>query len=145
MTRIIRIETCDRCPYAYGSRGCRHPNALVDEGGVQTLHLFDDFFVIPAWCPLEQVAPDWRPPATIGLNGPPRCTEEPGHCHPGATSSKAGGSLRCGPNPRIGSRRDQINMSPMSPLSGPDVTSRRPVYLAHHRTTNEPQNLERSQ
>lgn len=72
MTRIIRIETCDRCPYAYGSRGCRHPNALVDEGGVQTLHLFDDFFVIPAWCPLEQDGPDWRPPATADLYGPPR-------------------------------------------------------------------------
>jgi len=25
MTRIIRIETCDRCPHAYGTRGCRHP------------------------------------------------------------------------------------------------------------------------
>jgi len=26
---------------------------------------------IPDWCPLEQVAPDWRPPATIDLNDPP--------------------------------------------------------------------------
>ena len=72
MTRIIHVETCDRCPHAYGSRGCRHPDALVDVGGVQTIRMFEDYFVIPDWCPLEQVAPDWRPPATIDLNGPPR-------------------------------------------------------------------------
>jgi len=28
--------------------------------------------LIPDWCPLEQVAPGWRPPTTIDLNGPPR-------------------------------------------------------------------------
>ena len=72
MTRLIRIETCDECPYAVGSRGCKHPGALVDDDGVETIHAFDDYFVIPDWCPLEQVAPDWRPPATIDLNGPPR-------------------------------------------------------------------------
>ncbi len=72
MTRLIRIETCDRCPHAYGSRGCRHPDALVDEGVVQTIRMFEDYFVIPDWCPLEQSGPDWKPPATIDLNGPPR-------------------------------------------------------------------------
>ena len=64
MTRIIRVETCDRCPHAYGSRGCRHPDALVEVAGVLTIRMFDDYFVIPDWCPLEQAGPDWRPPAT---------------------------------------------------------------------------------
>ena len=34
----------------------------MDVDGVQTLRLFEDFFVIPAWCPLEQEGSDWRPP-----------------------------------------------------------------------------------
>ena len=72
MTRIIRVETCDRCPYVCGSRGCRHPDALVEVTGVLTIRMFDDYFVIPGWCPLEQDGPDWKPPATIDLNGPPR-------------------------------------------------------------------------
>jgi hypothetical protein len=74
MTRIIRVETCDRCPYVCGSRGCRHPDALVEVAGVLTIRMFNNYFVIPDWCPLEQVAPDWRPPATIDLNGQPRYT-----------------------------------------------------------------------
>ena len=72
MTRIIRVLTCDRCPYAHGSRGCTHPDALIEVAGVLTIRMFDDYFVIPGWCPLEQVAPDWRPPATVDLYGPPR-------------------------------------------------------------------------
>ncbi len=72
MTRIIHIETCDRCPHAYGSRGCRHPDTLVEVDGVLTIRMFDDYFVIPEWCPLEQEGPDWRPPATTDLYGPPR-------------------------------------------------------------------------
>lgn len=144
MTRLIRIELCDECPHVAGSRSCR-ASQWCDEGGILRCRKFTDFPLIPDWCPLEQSGPDWKPSATVDRFGPPRCTGETGHCHPGAASSKAGGSLRCGPNPRIGSRRDQTDMSPMSPLSGPDITSRRPVYLAHHRTTNEPQNLERSQ
>ena len=72
MTRIIRVETCDRCPYVCGSRGCRHPDALVEVAGVLTIRMFDDYFVIPEWCPLEQSGPDWKPPATIDLYGPPR-------------------------------------------------------------------------
>jgi len=69
MTRIIRVETCDRCPYVCGSRGCRHPDALVEVAGVLTIRMFDDYFVIPDWCPLEQAPPG---PATIDLYGPPR-------------------------------------------------------------------------
>ena len=66
MTRIIRVETCDRCPYVCGSRGCRHPDALVEVTGVLTIRMFDDYFVIPDWCPLEQDGPDWRPPSKSG-------------------------------------------------------------------------------
>jgi hypothetical protein len=69
MTRIVRVETCDRCPYAAGSRGCRHPDALVEVAGVPTTRVFDDYFVIPAWCPLEQAGPDWRPPAATSARG----------------------------------------------------------------------------
>jgi len=69
MTRIIRVETCDRCPYVAGSRGCRHPDALVEVAGVLTIRMFDDYFVIPEWCPLEQVAPDWRPPRSRSEGG----------------------------------------------------------------------------
>ena len=69
MTRIIRVETCDRCPYAAGSRGCRHPDALVEVAGVPTIRMFDDYFAIPTWCSLEQAGPDWRPPATTSARG----------------------------------------------------------------------------
>ena len=69
MTRVIRVETCDRCPHAYGSRGCRHPDALVEVAGVPTIRVFDDYFVIPTWCPLEQDGPDWRPPAATSARG----------------------------------------------------------------------------
>ena len=72
MTRIIRIETCDRCPHAYGSRGCRHPNALWDDGGIVRIKVFEGYPLIPTWCPLEQDGPDWKPPVTVDLNGPPR-------------------------------------------------------------------------
>lgn len=74
MTRLIRIETCDECPHAAGSRGCRHPNALWDDEGIIRIKVFDDYPVIPGWCPLEQTGLDWRPPATIDLYGPPRYT-----------------------------------------------------------------------
>ena len=43
MTRIIRVELCDECPHAAGSRSCRASQ----------------------WCPLEQSGPDWKPPAAI--------------------------------------------------------------------------------
>ena len=72
MTRLICIETCEQCPWPSGSRGCRHPNALWDDEGIVRIKVFTDFPLIPDWCPLEQVAPDWRPPATIDLYGPPR-------------------------------------------------------------------------
>ena len=66
MTRLIRVELCDApCPHAAGTRGCRHPDALWDDEGIVRIRVFDDFPVIPDWCPLEQAGPDWRPPATI--------------------------------------------------------------------------------
>ena len=63
MTRLIRVELCDECPYAVGSRSCR-ASQWCDEGGILRCRKFTDYPLIPDWCPLEQVAPDWRPPAT---------------------------------------------------------------------------------
>ena len=71
MTRIIRVDLCDECPHAVGSRSCR-ATTWCDEGGIIRTRKFTDHPLIPDWCPLEQVAPDWRPSATIDLNGPPR-------------------------------------------------------------------------
>jgi hypothetical protein len=71
MTRIIRVELCDECPHAAGSRSCR-ASQWCDEGGILRCRKFTDFPLIPTWCPLEQSGPDWKPPATIDLNGPPR-------------------------------------------------------------------------
>ncbi len=61
MTRIIRVELCDECPYAVGSRSCR-ASQWCDEGGILRCRKFSDYPLILEWCPLEQVAPDWRPP-----------------------------------------------------------------------------------
>ena len=67
MTRILQIETCDApCPHAVGSRGCRHPNSLWNDEGITRIRPFEDYPLIPAWCPLEQAGPDLRPP-----EGPP--------------------------------------------------------------------------
>ena len=63
MTRIIRVELCDECPYAAGSRSCR-ASQWCDEGGILRCRKFSDFPLIPDWCPLEQAGPDWHPPAT---------------------------------------------------------------------------------
>ncbi len=71
MTRIIRVELCDECPHAAGTRSCR-ASQWCDEGGILRCRKFTDFPLIPSWCPLEQDGPDWRPPVTIDLNGPPR-------------------------------------------------------------------------
>ena len=65
MTRLIRVELCDECPHAAGSRSCR-ASQWCDEGGILRCRKFTDFPLIPDWCPLEQVAPDWRPPAEGG-------------------------------------------------------------------------------
>ena len=63
MTRILQIETCDApCPHAVGSRGCRHPRSLWNDEGITRIRPFEDYPLIPAWCPLEQVGPDWQPP-----------------------------------------------------------------------------------
>jgi len=51
--------------------GCR-ASQRCDEGGILRCRKFTDFPLIPGWCPFEQDGPDWKPPATIDLNGPPR-------------------------------------------------------------------------
>ena len=53
MTRLIRIEMCDECPHAVGSRSCR-ASQWCDEGGILRTRKFTDFPLIPDWCPLEQ-------------------------------------------------------------------------------------------
>ena len=60
MTRLIRIELCDECPYAAGSRSCR-ASQWCDEDGILRCRKFSDYPLIPDWCPLEQVAPDCYP------------------------------------------------------------------------------------
>ena len=70
MTRIIRVDLCDECPHAVGSRSCR-ATTWCDEGGIIRTRKFTDHPLIPDWCPLEQSGPDWKPLATIDLNGPP--------------------------------------------------------------------------
>lgn len=63
MTRLIRVDLCDECPHAAGSRSCR-ATTWCDEGGIIRCRKFTDYPLIPDWCPLEQDGPDWRPPAT---------------------------------------------------------------------------------
>ena len=66
MTRILQIETCDApCPHAVGSRGCRHPRSLWNDEGITRIRPFEDYPLIPAWCPLEQDGPDWMGPGII--------------------------------------------------------------------------------
>lgn len=72
MTRIIRVELCDECPHAAGSRSCR-ASQWCDEGGILRCRKFTDFPLIPDWCPLEQSGPDWKPPATVDRGGEPPC------------------------------------------------------------------------
>ena len=60
MTRIIRIETCDECPHAIGSRSCR-ATTWCDEGGIIRTRKFSVYPFIPDWCPLAQDGPDWKP------------------------------------------------------------------------------------
>ena len=56
MTRLIRIETCDQCPNANGSRGCRAA-IYHDKNMILRIRKFDDRYPeIPPWCLLE-VAP----------------------------------------------------------------------------------------
>ncbi len=70
MTRILRIEMCDECPHALVARACKR--AEVGDGKKFTLYYqgsgefrdcrkFDDYPLIPEWCPLEQDGPDWKP------------------------------------------------------------------------------------
>ena len=60
MTRILRIGLCDECPAALGSRACRK-SSYIDEHEWWVFRRFEDYPVIPDWCPLEQDGPDWRP------------------------------------------------------------------------------------
>jgi hypothetical protein len=54
MTRLIRVETCDQCPHAVGSRGCREA-LYFDDDHILRIRLFDDRYPeIPGWCPLEE-------------------------------------------------------------------------------------------
>lgn len=66
MTRIIRIDHCDRCPHL--RHGCDEP--LRCSAAFEVWHghqvsrrfrLADPYPYIPDWCPLEQVAPDQGP------------------------------------------------------------------------------------
>lgn len=55
MTRLIRINGCDMCPHAVGSRGCRKVQ-YDDENNITRIKLFGDQYPnIPDWCPLETV------------------------------------------------------------------------------------------
>lgn len=95
MTRIIRIETCDApCPHAVGTRGCRHPDSLWNDDGITRIRPFEDFPLIPHWCPLEQVGPDWRPGSEGSLHNTQQILRE-------ALNGLAGGS------PTSPSRREQ--------------------------------------
>ncbi len=58
MTRLIRIETCDECPYGPDRpQGCRA--TLRCDDGVLRLRKFGvDYPLIPDWCPLPLDGPD---------------------------------------------------------------------------------------
>ncbi len=47
----------------------RHDHRWQNLAEGLTIRMFDDYFVIPEWCPLEQVAPDWRPPRSRSEGG----------------------------------------------------------------------------
>ena len=65
MTRLIRVDLCDECPHAVGSRSCR-ATTWCDERGIIRTRKFTDHPLIPDWCPLERDGPDWEPPAKEG-------------------------------------------------------------------------------
>jgi hypothetical protein len=59
MTRIIRVETCDRCPHNLDRCGQAHVCTAAFEplkDGAQSRRFVraDDFPNIPEWCPLER-------------------------------------------------------------------------------------------
>ena len=68
MTRILSITLCDECPHAYAGLACdiaevedRVAFTVYTPGGIHEYRRFEDYPVIPNWCPLEQDGPDWRP------------------------------------------------------------------------------------
>ena len=46
MTRLIRVDLCDECPHAVGSRSCR-ATTWCDEGGIIRTRKFTDYPLIP--------------------------------------------------------------------------------------------------
>jgi len=97
VTRILRIETCDApCPHAVGTRGCRHPRSLWNDEGITRIRTFEDYPLVPAWCPLEQVGPDWRPPTGKGADR--------GGVLPEETPARRGAPPGSGPWPRPGQK-----------------------------------------
>lgn len=74
MTRIIKVEFCDRCPNHLHGCGeplrCRAAEEEVDGYRIsRRFRATDPYPFIPAWCPLEQTAPDLRPPERQPFRG----------------------------------------------------------------------------
>jgi len=64
MTKIVKIDSCESCPFldsgSLAGRYCGHPDALRDrtgaDGGCSNLRLKYRWPNIPNWCPLEDAA-----------------------------------------------------------------------------------------
>lgn len=55
MTRIIRVDLCDRCPYAIQGRACSEALYFDDDGLAHSQRFDADTYPeIPSWCPLEE-------------------------------------------------------------------------------------------
>jgi len=61
MTRIIRVELCDECPHAAGSRSCR-ATTWCDEGGILRCRKFTDFPLIQTGVLSSRVVLTGNPP-----------------------------------------------------------------------------------
>lgn len=67
MTRIIRVSSCETCPYCYeicpydckSRMVCRHPEYFDEGGDTISRSLEDDYPGIPRWCPLKEEGPSW--------------------------------------------------------------------------------------
>lgn len=57
MTRVIRIESCEQCPYALNYCGCRKMPYKNKYGRTLYREFDNPYPEIPEWCPLEEVAP----------------------------------------------------------------------------------------
>lgn len=57
MTRPIRVETCNRCPYAIQGRACSEALYFDDDGLAHSQRFDADTYPeIPSWCPLEEAS-----------------------------------------------------------------------------------------